>query len=135
MAVPLAGVGCQNGNDTVVECKFNPMLLAKMVTPLSGDRLQFHFLNQLSSSRLSAVLARATAAGSPTLRLLASPSGICMVTILPIKPSGPEMTDFKTRLTNARVEGFNNKENLVKTICYGYRCFENYRLRLLKACW
>ena len=41
---------------------------------------------------------------------------------------------FRTRLTNAMVEGFNNKAKLVKRRAYGYRSFSNYRLRLLDAC-
>ena len=41
---------------------------------------------------------------------------------------------FKTRLTNARVEGFNNKAKLIKRRAYGYRSFKNYRLRVLNAC-
>ena len=41
---------------------------------------------------------------------------------------------FSTRLTNGRVEGFNNKAKLVKKRAYGYRSFKNYRLRLLNAC-
>jgi transposase len=41
---------------------------------------------------------------------------------------------FKTRLTNARTEGFNNIAKLVQKRAYGYKCFENYRLRLLNAC-
>lgn len=41
---------------------------------------------------------------------------------------------FRTGLTNARVEGFNNKAKLVKRRAYGYRSFANYRLRLLDAC-
>lgn len=41
---------------------------------------------------------------------------------------------FKTGLTNARVEGFNNVAKLIKKRAYGYRSFENYRLRLLHAC-
>lgn len=41
---------------------------------------------------------------------------------------------FKTRLTNARTEGFNNVAKLVQKRAYGYRSFENYRLRLLNAC-
>ena len=41
---------------------------------------------------------------------------------------------FGTRLTNARTEGFNNKAKLVKKRAYGYRSFQNYRLRLLNAC-
>jgi transposase len=41
---------------------------------------------------------------------------------------------FRTGLTNARVEGFNNKAKLVKRRAYGYKSFRNYRLRLLDAC-
>jgi len=41
---------------------------------------------------------------------------------------------FKSGLTNGRTEGFNNKAKLVKKRAYGYRSFENYRLRLLNAC-
>jgi len=41
---------------------------------------------------------------------------------------------FKWRITNARVEGYNNVAKLIKKRAYGYRSFENYRLRLLHAC-
>lgn len=41
---------------------------------------------------------------------------------------------FESRLTNARTEGFNNVAKLVQKRAYGYRSFENYRLRLLNAC-
>ena len=41
---------------------------------------------------------------------------------------------FLTGLTNGRTEGFNNKAKLVKKRAYGYRSFQNYRLRLLNAC-
>ena len=41
---------------------------------------------------------------------------------------------FKTGLTNARVEGYNNVAKLVKKRAYGYRSFKNYRLRLLDVC-
>jgi transposase len=41
---------------------------------------------------------------------------------------------FGTGLTNGRTEGFNNKAKLVKKRAYGYKSFENYRLRLLNAC-
>lgn len=41
---------------------------------------------------------------------------------------------FKFKVTNARTEGFNNKAKLVQKRAYGYRNFENYRLRLLYAC-
>ncbi len=41
---------------------------------------------------------------------------------------------FKTMLTNARVEGYNNKAKLIRKRAYGYRSFQNYRLRLLNAC-
>lgn len=41
---------------------------------------------------------------------------------------------FKTRLTNARTEAYNNVAKLVKRRAYGFRNFNNYRLRLLNAC-
>lgn len=41
---------------------------------------------------------------------------------------------FENRLTNARTEGFNNVAKLVQKRAYGYKSFENYRLRLLYAC-
>lgn len=41
---------------------------------------------------------------------------------------------FINRLTNGRTEGFNNKAKLVKRRAYGYRSFENYRRRVLCAC-
>lgn len=41
---------------------------------------------------------------------------------------------FRTKLTNARTEGFNGVAKLVKKRAYGYRRFENYRLKLLQAC-
>jgi transposase len=41
---------------------------------------------------------------------------------------------FKTGLTNARVEGYNNVAKSVKKRAYGYRSFKNYRLRLLDVC-
>ena len=41
---------------------------------------------------------------------------------------------FSTRLTNARVEGFNNVAKVIKRRAYGYRSFKNYRLRVLNAC-
>lgn len=41
---------------------------------------------------------------------------------------------FATRLTNARTEGFNNKAKVVKRRAYGYKSFENYRLKVLTAC-
>lgn len=41
---------------------------------------------------------------------------------------------FKFNLTNARTEGFNNVAKVIKRRSYGFRNFENYRLRLLNAC-
>lgn len=41
---------------------------------------------------------------------------------------------FRDRLTNGRTEGFNNKLSLVKRRAFGYRRFENFRLRALNAC-
>lgn len=42
---------------------------------------------------------------------------------------------FKTGLTNAMTEGFNNKAKLVRKMAYGYTNRENYKLRLLNACY
>lgn len=41
---------------------------------------------------------------------------------------------FHYRLTNARVEAFNNSASLVRRCAYGYRSLNNYRLRVLNAC-
>lgn len=41
---------------------------------------------------------------------------------------------FSTGLTNARTEGFNNLAKLIKRRGFGYRNFENYRRRVLCAC-
>jgi transposase len=41
---------------------------------------------------------------------------------------------FDNRMTNARLEGFNNKASLVRKRGYGYKNIENYRLQLLNAC-
>lgn len=41
---------------------------------------------------------------------------------------------FRSGLTNARTEGFNRIASLVKNKAFGYRNFQNYRLRLLNAC-
>jgi len=41
---------------------------------------------------------------------------------------------FETGLTNGRTEGFNNLAKLVQRRTFGYRNFNNYRLRLLNAC-
>lgn len=41
---------------------------------------------------------------------------------------------FKTGLTNARVEGFNRKCKLIQRKAYGFKSFENYRLRVLYSC-
>jgi len=40
---------------------------------------------------------------------------------------------FKTRITNARTEGFNNVAKLYQKRAFGYKSFQNYRLRLLNA--
>jgi len=42
---------------------------------------------------------------------------------------------FRTRLTNARTEGFNNVAKCVIKRAYGYRSVVNYRLRLLESCY
>ncbi|RZA13967.1 MAG: ISL3 family transposase [Proteobacteria bacterium] len=41
---------------------------------------------------------------------------------------------FKNKYTNARVEGFNNVAKTIIKRGYGYQSFENYRLRVLRAC-
>lgn len=41
---------------------------------------------------------------------------------------------FKTGLTNGRTEGYNNLAKLIQRRAFGYRSFQNYRLRLLNAC-
>lgn len=41
---------------------------------------------------------------------------------------------FKKRYTNARTEGFNNVAKTIKKQAYGFKSFENYRLRVLNAC-
>lgn len=41
---------------------------------------------------------------------------------------------FKTGLTNARTEGFNNVAKLVQKRSYGVKSFKMYRLRYLNAC-
>lgn len=41
---------------------------------------------------------------------------------------------FRKRLTNARLEGFNNKASVVRKRAYGYKNPNNYRLRVLSAC-
>lgn len=41
---------------------------------------------------------------------------------------------FKKRYTNGRVEGFNNVAKTIKKRAYGFKSFENYRLRVLNAC-
>jgi len=41
---------------------------------------------------------------------------------------------FETGLTNGRTEGFNNLAKLVQRRAFGYKNFNNYRLRLLNAC-
>lgn len=46
----------------------------------------------------------------------------------------PILAYFKYGLTIGRTEGFNNKAKLVIKRAYGYKSFENYRLRLLNAC-
>ena len=41
---------------------------------------------------------------------------------------------FRTRITNGRTEGYNRKAKLIQRKAYGYRNFENYRLRLIYDC-
>ena len=40
---------------------------------------------------------------------------------------------FKTGITNARTEGFNNIAKLLKRTAFGFKSFENYRLKVLNA--
>jgi len=41
---------------------------------------------------------------------------------------------FRYRYTNGRTEAFNGKAKLVRKKGYGFRSFENYRMRLLRCC-
>lgn len=41
---------------------------------------------------------------------------------------------FRTGMTNGRTEAFNGKAKLIRKKGYGFRSFQNYRLRLLTAC-
>jgi len=40
---------------------------------------------------------------------------------------------FRTGITNARTEGFNNIAKLLKRTAFGFKSFENYRLKVLNA--
>lgn len=46
----------------------------------------------------------------------------------------PILNYFSTNLTNGRTEGFNRKAKLIQRCAYGFRSFENYRLKLLYLC-
>ena len=48
---------------------------------------------------------------------------------------GEILNYFKTKLTNARTEGFNNVAKSIIKRAYGFRSFKNYRLRLLESCY
>lgn len=41
---------------------------------------------------------------------------------------------FKTGLSNGRTEGYNRKAKLIQRSAYGFKKFNNYRLKLLYAC-
>lgn len=41
---------------------------------------------------------------------------------------------FRTRITNARTEGFNRKAKLIQRNAYGFKNFQNYRLKILYSC-
>jgi len=41
---------------------------------------------------------------------------------------------FKTKLTNGRTEGYNRKAKVIQRNAYGFRKFENYRLKLIYLC-
>ena len=53
---------------------------------------------------------------------------------LPERERREVLAYFVCRLTNARTEGYNGKAKLVLRRAYGYKSFENYRLRLLNSC-
>ena len=44
------------------------------------------------------------------------------------------INSFKFNFTNALTEGMNNKIKVLKRICYGFRNFDNFRLRILLCC-
>lgn len=41
---------------------------------------------------------------------------------------------FRTKITNARTEGYNRKAKLIQRNAYGFRKFGNYRLKVLYSC-
>jgi len=41
---------------------------------------------------------------------------------------------FRTNITNGKTEGYNRKAKLIQRQAYGYRNFENYRLKLIYDC-
>jgi len=41
---------------------------------------------------------------------------------------------FRTKITNGKTEGYNRKAKLIQRQAYGYRNFENYRLKLIYDC-
>ncbi len=41
---------------------------------------------------------------------------------------------FRTQITNGRTEGYNRKAKLIQRNAYGFKNFENYRLKLLYTC-
>lgn len=41
---------------------------------------------------------------------------------------------FKRRVTNGKTEGFNRKAKLIQRSAYGFKKFENYRLKLIYLC-
>jgi len=41
---------------------------------------------------------------------------------------------FRTGITNGKTEGYNRKAKLIQRQAYGYRNFENYRLKLIYDC-
>ncbi len=41
---------------------------------------------------------------------------------------------FKTRITSARTEGYNHKAKLIQRNAYGFKNFQNYRLKILYSC-
>ncbi len=41
---------------------------------------------------------------------------------------------FKRRVTNGKTEGFNRKAKLIQRSAYGFKKFENHRLKLVYLC-
>ena len=44
------------------------------------------------------------------------------------------LTYFKTKLSIGRTEGYNREAEVIQRNAYGFRNFENYRLKLIYLC-